>query len=293
MGTETMQSYQPATHYDHVHDAWRLVMGEDFHYGLFESDCTPLEEATEALTTRMRAGAGIRSGDRVLDVGCGTGRQACDLVAELGASVLGITTSASGVAAAAMLARARGLADAEFERRDGTDSGLASDTFDVVWLLESSHLMRDKTALLRECARVLAPGGRLVLCDVIRKRDIPFLEVRARRAEFAMLRRAFGDAHMEPLDDYATTLAGLGLTVTDATDITQPTLPTLAAWRDNAARHEDAVRQLLGDEALHDLVGSTRILEDFWRDETLGYGILSAIKRPPDLTSAGNHLKGQ
>ena len=60
MGTETMQSYQPATHYDHVHDAWRLVMGEDFHYGLFEFDCTPLEEATEALTTRMRAGANIR-----------------------------------------------------------------------------------------------------------------------------------------------------------------------------------------------------------------------------------------
>ena len=108
-----------------------------------------------------------------------------------------------------------------------------------------------------------------------------------------MLRRAFGDAHMEHLDDYATTLAGLALTVTDATDITQPTLPTLAAWRANAARHEDAVRQLLGDEGLDDLVGSTRILEAFWRDGTLGYGILSAIKRPPDLTSAGNHVKGQ
>jgi len=49
-------------------------------------------------------------------------------------------------------------------------------TFDVVWVLESSHLMRDKTALLRECVRVLAPGGRIALCDIIRKRDIPFLD---------------------------------------------------------------------------------------------------------------------
>jgi 27-O-demethylrifamycin SV methyltransferase len=293
MGTETMQSYQPATHYDHVHEAWRLVMGEDFHYGLFETDGTPLETATEALTTAMRARAGIRPGNRVLDVGCGTGRQACDVVADLEASVLGITTSASGVEAAAMLARARGLAGAVFEQRDGTDNGLAADTFDVVWLLESSHLMRDKTALLRECARVLAPGGRLVLCDVIRRRDIPFLEVRVRRAEFAMLRRAFGDAHMEPLDDYAATLAGLGLTVTDAADITRPTRPTFAAWRANAARHDGAVRHLLGDEGLEDLVGSTRILEAFWQDGTLGYGILSAVKRPADQTSSGNHVKGQ
>ena len=91
----------------------------------------------------------------MLDVGCGTGRQACDLVAVLTrrVSVLGITTSASGVAAAADARSVRGLAGADFERRDGTDNGLASDMFDVVWLLESSHLMRDKTALLRECAR--------------------------------------------------------------------------------------------------------------------------------------------
>ena len=109
-----------------------------------------------------------------------------------------------------MLAADRGLAGAVFEQRDGTDNGLDDGTFDVVWVLESSHLMRDKTALLGECVRVLAPGGRLVLCDIIRKRDIPFLEVRARREDFALLRRAFGDAHMEPLDDYASTLAGSG-----------------------------------------------------------------------------------
>ena len=93
-----------------------------------------------------------------------------------------------------------------------------------------------------------------------------------------MLRRAFGDAHMEPLDDYATTLAGLGLTVTDATDITLPTLPTFAAWRANAAGTRTPCGSLLGDEGLQDLVGSTRILEAFWKDETLGYGLVAATK---------------
>jgi 27-O-demethylrifamycin SV methyltransferase len=280
MGTENTDAHAPAAHYDHVHRAWELIMGAQFHYGFFEPPDAPLERATEALTRCMLDRAVVSTGDRVLDVGCGTGRQACDLAATFGASVLGITTSSSGVAAATALAADRGLSAAAFEQRDGTANGLEDGAFDVVWVLESSHLMRDKEALLRECVRVLAPEGRLVLCDIIRKRDIPFLEVRDRREDFALLRRAFGDAHMEPLDDYTTTLAGLGLTITDSTDISLPTLPTFAAWRANVDLHEESVRQLVGDAGVHDFVESTHVLEAFWKDETLGYAILAATKRP-------------
>lgn len=280
MGDDSPSGYEPAAHYDRVHSAWRLLMGEEFHYGYFASPDTPLEQATAALTQQMLDRAAITAGDRVLDVGCGTGRQSCDLAGGLGASVLGITTSASGVAAATRLAAERGIGGARFEQRDGTANGLADGSFDVVWALESSHLMRDRRALLSECVRVLAPGGRLVLCDIIRKRDIPFQEVRSRRDDFATLRAAFGDAHMEPLQQYASTLADLGATVTDSTDISLPTLPTFAAWRANAEAHESAVLDLLGTDGLEDFVRATHILEAFWGDETLGYGILAALKAP-------------
>jgi 27-O-demethylrifamycin SV methyltransferase len=280
MGAENTNTYAPAAHYDRVHRAWELIMGAEFHYGWFASADTPLKGATEALTRSMLERAAIGAGDRVLDVGCGTGRQACDLAAEFGASVLGITTSASGVSAATALAADRVLDTARFEQRDGTDNGLDDDSFDVVWVLESSHLMRDKVALLRDCVRVLAPGGRIALCDIIRKRDIPFLEVRRRRADFALLRRAFGDAHMEPLDEYASALAAFGMTITDATDISLPTQPTFAAWRANVDAHEHRLHELIGDEGVTDFVESTHVLEAFWKDETLGYGILAAVKAP-------------
>ncbi len=280
MGTESIDMYAPAAHYDRVHRAWQLIMGEEFHYGFFESADTPLERATDALTRSMLDRAAVGTEARVLDVGCGTGRQACDLVADLGVSVLGITTSASGVAAARALADTRGLSGAAFEQRDGTDNGLGASSFDVVWVLESSHLMRDKPALLRECVRVLSPGGRLVLCDLIRKREIPFLEVRSRRQDFALLRRAFGDAHMEPLTTYTSALNALGMTITDATDISLPTLPTFAAWRANVDGHEDSLRNLIGDAGIRDFVESTHVLEGFWKDETLGYGILAGVKGP-------------
>ncbi|MFZ0251603.1 MAG: methyltransferase domain-containing protein [Acidimicrobiales bacterium] len=279
MGTEKTDTHAPAAHYDHVHRAWELIMGAQFHYGFFDKPDRPLEQATETLTRCMLDRAAVGVGDRVLDVGCGTGRQSCDLAAAFDASVLGITTSSSGVTAATALAAARGLSGAIFEQRDGTANGLDDGSFDVVWVLESSHLMRDKEALLRECVRVLAPEGRLVLCDIIRKRDIPFLEVRDRREDFALLRRAFGDAHMEPLGGYTTTLDRLGLTITDSTDISLPTLPTFAAWRANVDQHVDSLRQLMADEGVHDFVESTHVLEAFWKDETLGYGILAATKQ--------------
>jgi 27-O-demethylrifamycin SV methyltransferase len=267
---------ETAAHYDRVHDAWRLIMGEEFHYGHFATPETPLEEATAALTLLMRERAAIAAGDRVLDVGCGTGTQACALAADLDARVLGITTSERGVAAATELAAARRAEGARFELRDGMDNGLEAGSFDVVWALESSHLMRDRTALLGECVRVLAGGGRIVLCDIIRKREIPFAEVRARRDEFAKLRAVFGDAHMEPLEAYTSGLEDLDVTVTDSTDITRQTLPTFAAWRARVEAREPALRDLIGPEGVGDFVEGTNILESFWLDGTLGYGILAA-----------------
>jgi 27-O-demethylrifamycin SV methyltransferase len=160
------------------------------------------------------------------------------------------------------------------------DNGLEDSSFDVVWALESSHLMRDRPALLGECARVLSPGGRLVLCDIVRKREIPFSEVRARMGEFAKLRVVFGDAHMEPLEDYASTLEGLGMTVSDSSDITEPTLPTFAAWRARVDERESDLRELIGQDGIDDFVEGTNILESFWLDGTLGYGILAAVKPP-------------
>lgn len=275
---DTPSSHEPAAHYNRVHAAWRLIMGEEFHYGYFVPPDAPLDAATRALTGQMLDRAVIKSSDRVLDIGCGTGRQACDLAQEYGASVLGITTSDSGVKAARALADERNLPHARFENRDGTNTQLPDGSFDVAWVLESSHLMRDRRALLSECARVLAPGGRIVLCDLIRRREIPFLEVRDRRDDFATLRAAFGDAHMHPLNLYTSILTELGLTVVDSTDITAETLPTFAAWRANVDLHESTLLDLLGREGVDDFVRSTHILETFWHDDTLGYGILCAAK---------------
>ena len=274
------QTYDPASHYNRVTDAWTLLLGNELHYGVFETGKEPLPEATQNLTWRMIEALQIARDQTVLDVGCGTGAQACRLAADLGARVTGITTSHVGVEASRARAASLGLSEtASFERRDATDNGFADGSFDRIWILESSHLMPARDRLMAECARVLKPGGKLALCDIMLQRPLPFEEVRRLRKPLALLRDVFGDARMEPMAVYESLATAQGLVVEQTTDLTAATRPTFEHWRSNAKIHRDAVVALLGEDDLQHFVEACDVLEGFWDDGTLGYGLIAASKR--------------
>lgn len=276
---EGASSYEAGAHYDRVTDAWTLLLGDELHYGVFIDGSEPLAEATGELTRLMIEATQPRRGLEILDVGCGTGAPARRLAREFGARVTGITTSAQGVAAARDRAAAEGLTGlASFEQRDGMDNGFANASFDRAWVLESSHLMRHRGRLLAECARVLRPGGRLALCDIMLRRPMDFGEVRRLREPLALLRGVFGDARMEPLEEYARLAEANGLVLEQRVDLTRQTRPTFQRWRANAERHRDDVVAAFGEPELDRFVRSCDVLEAFWDDDTLGYGLLAASK---------------
>jgi 27-O-demethylrifamycin SV methyltransferase len=158
------------------------------------------------------------------------------------------------------------------------DNGFPDASFDRAWALESSHLMRDRDRLLGECARALRPGGRLVLCDIVLERRLEPTEVRRLREPLALLREVFGDARMEPLAEYARLARVNGLEVESETDLTEATRPTFEHWRRNATRYHDEVADLLGAEGPPRFAAACDVLEGFWDDGTLGYGLIAALK---------------
>lgn len=165
-------------HYDKVTRARVYLLGEDLHYGDFADPEEPLAAATARLTGRMAAAADLRPGLEVLDVGCGIGTPAVTVARRYGCHVTGISISEVGLKTARQSVLEWGVADrVRFLYGDGMSNGLLDASCDRVWVMESSHLMGDKAALLGECARVLRGGGKLVLCDIIAHVVFPIADV--------------------------------------------------------------------------------------------------------------------
>ena len=269
----------PVTHYDHITRAWRYLLGDDFHYGYFKSDDESLQAATSNLTVLMAEKGEMRPGLDVLDVGCGIGSPACFLAQQYGCRVTGISTSSTGVEHARRRAQDAGCADrVTFTLADGMRNGLDAGSFDRAWILEASHLMPRKDALLAECARVLRPGGRLVLCDIIVRRDVPRADILRRSRDYLHLHYAFGHAKMETLETYRRFAALAGLEVAESLDVSDAVFPTLAHWSRRIEDHREQVRALIGEEGTAHFRAACDFLPQLWREQTLGYGLIACVK---------------
>lgn len=111
---------------------------------------------------RLVADLAIAPGERVLDVGCGTGRLAehvADIVGPAG-SVLGIDPLPERIA----IAQAKARANLAFEVGDARElEGQATASFDVVVLNAVFHWLPEKAGPLASFFRILRPSGRLGL----------------------------------------------------------------------------------------------------------------------------------
>lgn len=119
------------------------------------------EQLERALILELAGGVDARS---VLDVGCGDGDLAFDL-AQRGARVTGIDASPEMIGAARTRALAHG-ANIDFEVAAAEQLPFAAERFDLVAAITILCFVDDAAPVFREMARVLRPGGRLVIGEL-------------------------------------------------------------------------------------------------------------------------------
>ena len=121
-------------------------------------------DATLELAERV----GLSEGLHVLDVGSGLGGPSRLLAAAFGCRVTGLDITAAYCRAAATLAewvRLDRLVD--YRHGDALAMPFADAAFDVVWTQHAAMNIADKARLYAEVARVLKPGGRFALYDIL------------------------------------------------------------------------------------------------------------------------------
>jgi SAM-dependent methyltransferase len=106
--------------------------------------------------------AGVPLGGRILDAGCGGGGMPLSL-AEEARFVVGIDPAERFQDAGVKLGRERSLAHLHFALADGMYLPFTDGSFDLVLSHAVIEHVADAPLYLRECARVLAPAGRLYL----------------------------------------------------------------------------------------------------------------------------------
>lgn len=165
---EAVSAYYEETWKDY-RGVWMDRRNRAIHMGYWDPSTRSHSESLLNMNRLLARSVGLRSGERVLDAGCGVGGSAMWLAEEYRAHVVGVTLVEDQVRRARRYAAERGLDHlVTFERQDYLDTGLPEGSFDVVWAQESLCHVPDKQLFFPEAYRLLRPGGRLAVAEYLR-----------------------------------------------------------------------------------------------------------------------------
>jgi SAM-dependent methyltransferase len=173
--------------------------------------------------------AGVAHGARVLDVGSGFGGTVAAIDERFrDVTLVGLDIDDRQLEICARRVRPGPSNALGWVNASGTELPLRDAAFDAVLSIEAMWHFPSRAAFLAEAARVLRPGGRLAVVDLLIAPDASE-RTGMERAELVSTLAAGFDPWPEPdttVEDLVTAAAAVGLTCTDHLDATANTRPT-------------------------------------------------------------------
>lgn len=246
--TKTNSQKNIHAHYDLGNAFYALWLDGTMNYSsaIFATPETSMKEGQDAKVRRALRLAGVKPGDRVLEIGCGWGALAEMAATEFDASIVGVTLSTEQLAwAQERLARLGAADKADLRLQDYRDIGKSGgdETFDAICSIEMVEAVGREywPEYFQTVARLLKPGGRaciqsIVIADKLFERYISSTDF--------IQQYIFPGGCLPCPKEFRAQAKAAGLEVVDEFSFGQDYARTLQLWREEFMAQESRVLQL-------------------------------------------------
>ncbi|HET9139148.1 class I SAM-dependent methyltransferase [Actinophytocola sp.] len=271
-----------AAQYDQFTDLYGLTAGDvGIHIGMWSrpGERAPASTlfdlanlAQERQTEYHIETLGVTAGEKLLDIGCGTGVPAIRFAQRSGARVTGINVSREHLARAEAAARTAGVSDrVSFRYGNAMALDFPDDSFDAAMAIDVFDHLSDRRKAFHETARVLRPGGYFLMSDFT-------LRGKPDETELAAYTRAW--CSMPPGTPAQTmqTAADAGFELIKVENLTQNCVFSGELMGLLYADRHDEIVERYGPETVAQLDPAMPVMRTFIRDH-LGY-FLFLLRKP-------------